>query len=113
MFFRRIGRMLVKELIHVLRDRRLRILLFLPPLMQLIIYGYAVNFDIHHVRTAIMDEDRTPESRQLISRLSSTSYFDLNYYLDSEARARELIDQGEITMLVRLPKNFAKLIKTG
>jgi ABC-2 type transport system permease protein len=112
-FFRRIGRMLVKEMIHVLRDRRLRVLLFLPPLVQLIIYGYAVNFDIHHVRTAILDEDRTPQSRQLISRLGSTTYFDLNHYLDSENQARQLIDQGRITMLVRLPKNFAKRIKTG
>ncbi|MBI5523709.1 MAG: ABC transporter permease [Desulfarculus sp.] len=105
--------MLVKEFIHVLRDRRLRILLFLPPLVQLVIYGYAVNFDIQHVRTAILDEDRTPQSRQLISRLGSTAYFDLNYYLDSEAQARALIDQGRITILVRLPKNFAKRLKTG
>ncbi|CAO0821806.1 ABC-2 type transport system permease protein [Desulfarculales bacterium] len=113
MFLQRIRRMVVKEFIHVLRDRRLRILLFLPPLTQLIMYGYAVNFDIHHVRTAILDEDRTPQSRQLISRLGSTTYFDLNHYLDSESRARELIDQGEIILLVRIPKNFAKCIKTG
>lgn len=57
--------MLVKEIIHVLRDRWLHILLVLPPLMQLVIYGYAVNFDIHHVRTAILDEDRTPRTASL------------------------------------------------
>lgn len=110
---RRIGRMLVKEFIQVLRDKRMRVLLFLPPMVQLVIYGYAVNFDIQHVRTAIFDEDHTPQSRELISRLGSTPYFDLDYYLQNQDQARQLIDNGDIAIMVRIPKNFAKQIKQG
>ncbi len=110
---RRIGRMLVKEFIQVLRDKRMRVLLFLPPLVQLIVYGYAINFDINHIRTAVLDQDRSAASRDLISRLSETPYFDLRWYLDNENQARDLIDRGDMTLLLRIPHDFAKNLKTG
>jgi ABC-2 type transport system permease protein len=105
--------MLLKEFIQVLRDRRLRVLLFLPPLVQLVVYGYAINFDIKHIRTAVFDDDRTAISREFIDRVANTEYFDLRYYLDNEGKARDLIDRGELTLLVRIPRDFAKNIKTN
>lgn len=105
--------MLIKEFIQVLRDKRLRILLFLPPLIQLIIYGYAVNFDISHIRVAVLDQDRSTQSRQLLNRVTSTPYFDLVAWLDSEDEARRLLDLGEVAMVVRLPGDFARKLKQG
>jgi len=64
---RRIWQMVKKEFIQVWRDRRLRIFLFLPPIVQLVIYGYAINFDIKQVPFAVYDEDRTQASEVLIS----------------------------------------------
>ncbi|MGB7719820.1 MAG: ABC transporter permease, partial [Bryobacteraceae bacterium] len=61
----RIRVMLRKEFIQALREPRMRMLLFLPPLLQCIIFGYAVNLDVDHARIAWMDMDRTPESRDL------------------------------------------------
>ncbi len=110
---RRIRSMLIKEFIQVLRDKRLRILLFLPPLIQLIIYGYAVNFDISHIRVAVLDQDRSTQSRQLLNRVTSTPYFDLVAWLDSEDEARRLLDLGEVAMVLRLPSDFARKLKQG
>ncbi|MFZ5584344.1 MAG: ABC transporter permease [Thermodesulfobacteriota bacterium] len=110
---RRIWRMLVKEFIQVLRDKRLRVLLFLPPLIQLIVYGYAINFDIGHIRTAVLDQDRSTQSRQLRERLTSTPYFDLTHWLEDEAQARRLLDEGAATLVVVIPSDFARKLKEG
>src|SRR4030043_2042550 len=104
---RRIWQMVKKEFIQVWRDRRLRIFLFLPPLIQLIIYGYAINFDIRQVPFAIFDEDRTQASEVLISRFTASEYFSLTDSINSEAELRGLIDRSRITLAVHIPKGFA------
>ena len=101
--FRRIRHILIKEFIKVWRDRKLRFFLFGPPLVQLIAYGYAINFDIKKVPTAIYDEDRTAERRRLISRFTSTDYFQVTHFADSPEEVRRLLDQGEITLALTLP----------
>jgi ABC-2 type transport system permease protein len=110
---RRIRYIIIKEFIQVWRDRRLRIFLFLPPLIQLIIYGYATNFDIKNVPTAIYDEDRSASSQELISRFGASEYFSIRRYIDSEGELRQLIDRGEITLALHLPANFAAHLKAG
>jgi ABC-2 type transport system permease protein len=111
--FRRIWRIVIKEFIQALRDRRMRIILFVPPLLQLVTYGYAVNFDIKHIPVAVYDEDRTPDSRELIFRFQATEYFDLVRYVDSEAELRRLIDRGEATMALHIEHDFARWLRTG
>jgi ABC-2 type transport system permease protein len=66
-----------KEFIQALREPRMRVLLFLPPIMQLIVFGYAVNLDVDHARIAWMDMDRTPESRSLRDRFTGSGRFDV------------------------------------
>ncbi len=110
---RRIYYIMIKEFIQVWRDRRLRIFLFLPPLIQMIIYGYATNFDIKNVPTAIYDEDHSSESQALISRFGASEYFNLYRYIDSESELRQLIDRGEITLALHIPIEFASQLKAG
>jgi ABC-2 type transport system permease protein len=111
--WRRIRHILIKEFIQALRDPRIRIFLFLPPLVQLMIYGYAINFDIKHIPVAVLNEDRTQVSRDLINRFASNEFFDLTYSLTSPAQARDLLDRGKVTMVLRLPYDFAKKLKMG
>jgi ABC-2 type transport system permease protein len=111
--FRRIRHILIKEFIQVWRDRKLRFFLFGPPLVQLIAYGYAINFDIKKVPTAIYDEDRTAESRRLISRFTSTDYFQVTHFADSPEEVRRLLDRGEITLALTLPWDFARNLKAA
>ena len=73
----RIRVILRKEFSQALREPRMRVLLFMPPLLQLIIFGYAVNLDVDHARIAWMDMDRTPESRDLLARFEGSGRFDV------------------------------------
>jgi len=113
MRLRRIYHILIKEFIQAVRDSRLRIFLFLPPIIQLMMYGYAINFDIMHIRTAVYDEARTPQSRALINRFASNPYFSLDYYLDRPGQVRDLLDRGQVTFALRLSYDFAQKLKLG
>lgn len=110
---RRIWQMMKKEFIQVWRDRRLRIFLILPPIIQLIIYGYAINFDIRQVPFGVFDEDRTQASELLISRFTASEYFLLTDSINSEADLKDLIDRSRITLAVHIPKGFAAKIKAN
>jgi ABC-2 type transport system permease protein len=111
--FRRIRHIIVKEFIQVWRDKKLRFFLIFPPLVQLITYGYVVNFDIKHVAVAVFDESRTMESRDLIKRFSSTDWFNVKYYLNSQKELLDLIDHGETTMVLWIQWDFAKRLREG
>jgi ABC-2 type transport system permease protein len=111
--FRRIRHIIRKEFIQVWRDKKLRFFLIVPPLVQLLAYGYVVNFDIKHVATAIFDESHSMESRDLINRIRSTDWFDVKYYLKSKKELLELIDKGDITMALWIQWDFAKQLRRG
>jgi ABC-2 type transport system permease protein len=111
--FGRIRYLFVKELIQVLRDRRLRVTLIIPPIFQLIIFGYAANLDVKHIRTAIRDLDQTVDSRDLISRLGSSHYFDVLYYPRTPGEVEDLIKRGDITLSIEIPSDFSRKLKKG
>jgi ABC-2 type transport system permease protein len=113
MRLRRIYHFLVKEFIQAVRDPRLRFFLIMPPIIQLMMYGYAINFDIQRIPTAIFDEARTPQSRALINRFASNPYFDLNYYLTRPDQVRDLLDRGKAAFALRLSYDFARKLKEG
>ena len=110
---RRIWQMVKKEFIQVWRDRRLRIFLILPPIVQLVIYGYAINFDIRQVPFGVFDEDRTQASESLLSRFTASEYFRLTDSINSDSELRDLIDRSRITLAVHIPKGFAAKIKAN
>jgi len=110
---RRIWQMMKKEFIQVWRDRRLRIFLILPPIVQLVIYGYAINFDIRQVPFGVFDEDRTQASESLLSRFTASEYFRLTDSINSDSELRDLIDRSRITLAVHTPKGFAAKIKAN
>jgi ABC-2 type transport system permease protein len=103
-----------KELIQALREPRMRLLLFLPPLLQLILFGFAVNLDVDHSRIAWMDMDRTPESRDLRERFEGSRRFDVVALPRSEEEVRRLLDRGQVTAVIRVLPNFARrLMRSG
>ena len=111
--FSRIRVIIIKEFIQVWRDPRLRFFLFVPPLIQLILYGYAINFDIKNVPTAIYDQNNSEASQELISRFKASEYFNLRRYIDNESELRQLIDYGEINFVLHIPADFASKLKAG
>lgn len=111
--WRRIRHIIIKEFIQVLRDKKLRFFLIVPPLVQLLTYGYVVNFDIKHVAVAVFDESRTMESRQLIDRFASTDWFNIKYFVNSQKELLHLVDRGDITMALWFQWDFATRMRQG
>ena len=104
----RIFVILRKELIQALREPRMRVLLFVPPIVQLLVFGFAVNLDVDHARIAWMDMDRTPESRSLRDRFTGSGRFDIVSAPENEEDVQRTLDRGEAQAVVRIPQGFAR-----
>jgi ABC-2 type transport system permease protein len=111
--FGRVRYLLVKELIQVLRDKRLRVTLIIPPLIQLIIFGYAANLDVKDIHTAVRDLDQSTESRDLIARFSSSKYFDIVSFPQTPEEIEGLIKKGDIALSIEIPSGFSRKLKKG
>jgi ABC-2 type transport system permease protein len=95
-----------KEMRQILRDRRtLMILLFIPAFF-LLLYGYALNFDIRDVRLAVQDRDRSTQSRELVSAFVNSGYFELVGYEDSDSELARLVDEGQVRAILSIPAAF-------
>lgn len=109
----RLKQMLIKEFIQVLRDGRTRFLLFGPPIIQMLIFGYAATFEIHHVATVVLDLDHSQESRELVSRFTSSPYFDVQRQLTDNHQVGDIIDRGEATVALQINPGFAQNLRKG
>lgn len=110
---RRLHGMLVKEFIQVFRDKRTRILLFAPPIIQMLIFGYAATLEIRHIPTAVLDYDNTQVSRDLLSRFTASPYFDVRTYLNDREQINDLIDRGKVTVALQINAGFAQDLGKG
>ena len=109
----RLKQMLIKELIQLFRDPRARFGLFVPSILQVLIYGYAATFELHHVRMAVLDLDHSYESRELLSRFESNGHFQLAATLDNRHQISDLIDHGKVTLAIQILPGFAELLHKG
>jgi len=111
--FRRIKPIIKKEFRQVSRDTgTLGILVFLP-MFLLIMFGYALNFDVKHISLAVYDEDRSKTSRDFIREFFQSEYFDQKYYLKDKSRINELLDEGQVTGVLVVPCDFSKKVLAG
>ena len=111
--FERLKAMLVKEFIQVLRDPRMRFVIFVIPAVQTVIFGYAVNTDVRQVATAVYDLDNSSQSREIAARFIKSGYFDLREQVYEEKRARELIDRGQVKAVLRMNHGLGERLANG
>jgi ABC-2 type transport system permease protein len=102
-----------KEFVQALRDPRMRSMLFIPPLLQLMIFGYAASLDVDSAKIAWMDQDRTPESRGLLSEFQGSGRFVLAGIPDTEASMQRMMDRGQVDAVIRVLPGFARDVKRG
>src|ERR1700722_1663294 len=107
----RIRVILRKEFIQALRDPRMRVLLFLPPMIQLLVFGFAVNLDVDHARIAWMDMDRTPLSRELRERFEGSARFDVVATPQSEEQVQQVLDRGQAEAVIRVLPDFERDVR--
>lgn len=111
--FERIKQMLIKEFIQILRDPRMRTVIFLMPIIQTMVFGYAVTTDVTHIPTAVFDLDNSRASRELVARFAGSGYFDVVDRVYREERARELLDRGLVKAVLRMNKGFGEDLRAG
>ncbi len=109
----RLKTMLVKEFTQVLRDPKMRFVIFVIPMVQILIFGYAVNTDVKHIATAIHDLDNSVSSRELAARLARSGYFDIVARVGTDAEVRRLIDHGRVKVAVHVNRGFEEAVRSG
>jgi ABC-2 type transport system permease protein len=102
-----------KELRQISRDRRTATILVFVPAFFLLVFGYALNFDIRHVALAVEDRDGTAASRTLVSAFVNSGYFDYVETVFSPADAERLLDLNEARAVLAIPEGFAREIAAG
>ncbi|HEY4744321.1 MAG TPA: ABC transporter permease [Desulfuromonadaceae bacterium] len=111
--FERLHAMLIKEFIQAFRDPRMRIVLFVIPALQTIIFGYAVNMDVKNISTAILDRDNSRESRELAATMLSSGHFRLKERIGLDSEARALLDRGTVKVVLVVEHGFAERLARG
>jgi ABC-2 type transport system permease protein len=101
-----------KEFIHILRDPRSLSIVLIMPLIQLLLYSYAINMDVRDIKLAVLDESRTPASRELVRRFTGSGYFVQRASLDNRDQIEELFRRGTVKAVLAIPRNYAESVKT-
>jgi ABC-2 type transport system permease protein len=111
--FTRIYALIAKEFLVLLKDRRSRTVLFLPPIFQLLVFGYAATFDLHHVPCAVYDEDTSVASRRLLAHFEGSSNFQLVRRIQRDAEIAPLIDSQECLLVLHIGPQFERDLMRG
>jgi ABC-2 type transport system permease protein len=111
--FERIQTILAKEFKQVFRDPRLRTVIFISPIIQLVIFGYAATTDVRNIPTAVYDLDNTPESREVVRAFTYSKYFSIKYYVFDDTKERELIDKARVSAVLHFNRGFARDVEGG
>ncbi len=102
---------IIKEFLQLKRDPRLLGIIFISPVLQLILLGYAANLDINNINTVVFDQDKTVTSRNFIEKFQSSGYFSINNYADNYEQITNLIDKGDDLWALVIPNDFEKKIQ--
>jgi ABC-2 type transport system permease protein len=109
----RLRQMLIKEFLQILRDPRGRFVLFVPLILQMLIFGYAATFELHRVPLAVLDLDHSFESRDLVSRFSSSSHFELSAAPRDRHQLARMINDGSVSIAIQILPGFAEAMRKG
>ncbi len=109
----RIFNLVLKEFLQLGRDRQARFRLIIPPLIQMIVFGYAATFEVYHVSTAVLDLDHSQESRELISRFAASGRFQIVETAKTPADIRSAIDHSDAVVAIVIEAGFAEELRKG
>lgn len=102
-----------KEFIHVRRDPVTIFIALMIPMVQLTIFGYALDTDIKHIRTAVCNLDNRAASRHLIDRFQATQYYDIVEHLSSDEALRQAIVDGRVHVGIKIPPDYSERVARG
>jgi len=111
--WQRLRAIIRKEFVQTLRDRRTLLIVLIYPILLLFLMGYAVEMQVDHLPTVVVDSSRDQRSWQFLEAMESSSFFDLKYYVQSEAEAVAEIDHGRARVAIVIPPGFAAALERG
>src|SRR6476619_3317071 len=112
-FWRRSYAMLVKEFIQLRRDRVSFAMIVMIPVMQLLLFGYAINTTPRHLPTAVLLQEQTDLGRSILKALENTKYFHVTHVLSNEAEFDKLLASGRVLFAIEIPANFERAVRRG
>lgn len=102
-----------KEFMHLRRDRSAIVLALVLPIIQLTIFGYAVDFDVRHIPTVAVDLDKSSESREYLQKLQATEYIEIQTYTDDPQIAEDMVRRNAARVAVIVPADYGREIAAG
>lgn len=113
MAYERLKQMIRKEFIQVFRNKKMRAIVFVMPVIQSLIFGYAVTTDVKDVKTAIYDQSATPESRELLDRFTRSGYFTITERLRSDREIDDILNSGAAAAIIKIPPDYSRQVASG
>jgi ABC-2 type transport system permease protein len=113
MEFGRLKALIIKEFTQVWRDKITLALLIMMPVAQLLIFGFAINTDIKHLTTAVFDQSRSQESREMTESFTASNYFDIVLYAQSIKEVNKAVESGKAKVGIIFPSDFSSRINSG
>ena len=109
----RLRHMLIKEFIQILRDPRMKAVIFVTPILQLIVFGYAVTTDIAEIPTAVADFESSQQTRELVRRFERSGYFRVVRQVGQARAVRDLVDRGVVRAAIQFDPGFTSDLTRG
>lgn len=109
----RLRAIIVKETRQIRKDRASMAIALMMPIMMLLLFGYAVNTDVEHLPTAVWDQAKTKDSRELLAHFTNTLYFDLVYNVEGYEPIQQLMDEGKIKVGIVIPATYSYKLDEG
>lgn len=111
--FDRIRQMVIKEFIQILRDKRMKAIVFVVPVLQTLVFGFAVTTDVNNIPAAVVDLDHSVQSRELVRRFVSSGYFTVLVSPGNPREVKELMDRGSVAVALQINRGFSSDLKRG
>jgi len=112
-FWRRTCAMLIKEFIQLRRDRISFAMIIMIPLIQLMLFGYAINSNPRHLPTAVLLQEQSDVTRSILKALENTAYFKVTHQVRDEAELDRLLASGTVLFAIEIPANFERAVRRG
>lgn len=109
----RIYALIIKEILTLFRDPKSRIVLIVPPLLQLFVFAYAATLEVKNIELAIYNQDRGKASSDLITQIQGSSFFSKVIFLESQEKIQSLLDQQSVTVVMQIPPDFSAKLESS
>jgi len=111
--FGRLKHMFIKEFLQLLRDPRMRMITFAGPVIQMTVFAFALTTDVMNINTAVLDFDHTKSSREFVEYFTSSGYFEVTEYADSQSDIADILDYSRARLVINLPSGFEDDLLSG